>query len=89
MVCKKNFGITCNEFYEKIINNNIAVLKKIHSTEKYQNKLITNRCKWNNCSLWKKKSYLIIWCPGLVILKSGNLTDNKMSVIIRKITIIL
>lgn len=32
MVCKINFCLTCNEFYEKN-KNNIAVLKKIHSTE--------------------------------------------------------
>jgi len=35
MVCKINFVFTFNEFYEKI-KNNIAVLKIIHSTEKYQ-----------------------------------------------------
>jgi hypothetical protein len=35
MVCKMNFGLTCNEFYEKI-KNNIALLKKVHLAEKYQ-----------------------------------------------------
>lgn len=35
MVCKMNFGLTCNEFYEKI-KNNTTLLKKVHSAEKYQ-----------------------------------------------------
>jgi len=36
MVCNMKFGLTCNKLYEKI-KNNLPVLKKIHSTEKYQN----------------------------------------------------
>lgn len=34
MMCKVNFGLTCNEFYDKIKTDTL-LLKKIHSQEKY------------------------------------------------------
>lgn len=35
MVCKVNFGLSCNEFYEKIKEKK-DLLRKVHSSEKYE-----------------------------------------------------
>lgn len=48
MVCKINFYLTCNEFYEKI-KHNIAVLKKITQWKSINISLllIMNKCLVN------------------------------------------